>query len=247
MKATALEFRLRMAIMTAVITLGFWAPWIEAWGIGRRISLLEWLALQISRLGLATFNLATPAIIVFASLVAAIGAVFRVWGTAWIGHETMRHAQMQAGAVQAGGPYRHVRNPLYLGSWCMFAAMAFLMPASGAVFAMVLLTVLLYRLILGEEEFLAARLGEPYQEYRRAVPRLIPRLHAGLPPTAAKPRWIVAALSELNPIGVFLILACLSWSYDYWLMVKAIVVSLGVSLVVRAFLPRGQQDPTLPA
>ena len=45
MGASAIEFRLRMPINAVIIILGFWAPWIEAWHIGRRISLLEWLAL----------------------------------------------------------------------------------------------------------------------------------------------------------------------------------------------------------
>lgn len=43
----------------------------------------------------------------------------------------------------------------------MFFAMAFIMPATGALFAMALLTVFLLRLILGEEAFLAAQLGSP--------------------------------------------------------------------------------------
>jgi len=137
----------------------------------------------------------------------------------------------------ANGPYRFVRNPLYLGSWCMFAAMAFLMPVGGAVFAMPVLTVFLFRLILGEEAFLSQQLGEPYQAYLRAVPRLIPHLRTALPSTGAKPHWLLAALAETNPIGVFVILTFLSWSYDNLLMVKAILVSFGISLVVRALLP----------
>ena len=58
----------------------------------------------------------------------------------------------------------------------MVAAMAFLMPPTGALFAMVLLTVFLFRLILGEEAFLTAKLGQPYENYLSAVPRLFPRL-----------------------------------------------------------------------
>ena len=60
MGASAIEFRLRMVINAAIIILGFWAPWIDAWHIGRRMSLLEWLALELSRLGLTSFANATP-------------------------------------------------------------------------------------------------------------------------------------------------------------------------------------------
>jgi len=236
--ATKIEFRLRVAIMAVVISLGFWAPWIEWARIGSRIPLLEWLALQLGRLGLVSFTVASPLVVAVAALIAALGVVLRVWGTAYLGAFTVNNSEMKAGAVLADGPYRFVRNPLYLGSWCMFAAMAFLMPAGGALFAMVLLTALLFRLILGEEAFLAGQLGEPYRDYLGAVPRLIPRLRTPLKPTGRQPRWLVAVLSELNAIGVFVTLAFLSWGYDNWLMVRAIIVSFGAGIVAHALLPR---------
>ena len=51
--------------------------------------------------------------------------------------------EMQAGAVMADGPYRFMRNPLYGGGWCMMIAVSLLMPPSGALFTMVLITVFL--------------------------------------------------------------------------------------------------------
>jgi len=234
-----------MVINMVIICLGFWAPWIEAWGIGKRISLLEWSALEISRLGLLHFTVAAPAVIVVAALIAAIAAILRVWGAAWLGPTTVQHGQMQAGIVMADGPYRYVRNPLYLGVWCMVAALAFIMPLSGALFTMVMLTVFLLRLILGEEAFLTAKIGEPYLNYLHAVPRLIPRLRSNLPPTGRKPRWLLAVLSEITPIGVFVTLAFFSWSYNNGLILRAILVSFGISLVVRAFVPKiKQESPT---
>jgi hypothetical protein len=41
MKASAIEFRLRMLIMVAIVVLGFYAPWIEWWGLGTRRPLIE--------------------------------------------------------------------------------------------------------------------------------------------------------------------------------------------------------------
>jgi protein-S-isoprenylcysteine O-methyltransferase Ste14 len=240
MRASAIEFRLRMLIMTVIIVLGFWAPWIEALDLGRRISLLEWLALELSRAEILRFTFATPAVIVLGALLAAAGMVLRVWGTAYLGYGTVHHAELQAGGVMADGPYRHVRNPLYLGGWCMMAAMCFVMPPTGALFALPLVTVFLLRLILAEEAFLMVKLGEPYQAYLRAVPRLIPRLRGALPAAGDKPHWLVAILSELNPIGVFFTLSVLSWWYDNELMLKGILVSFGLSLVVRAVLPRAR-------
>jgi protein-S-isoprenylcysteine O-methyltransferase Ste14 len=242
MRASAIEYRLRMLIMVAIIAVGFWSPWIEGLDLGRRISLLEWLALMTSRAGLLRFTYATPVVIVVSALLAALGVVLRVWGTAYMGYGTVQHSKMQAGGVVADGPYRYVRNPLYLGSWCMIGAMAFTMPPTGALFAMLLTTLFLLRLILGEEAFLTEKLGEPYRAYLSAVPRLFPRLRGAPHAAGNQPHWLTAFATELNPIGVFVTLAVLSWWYDNELMLKGILVSFGVSLVVRALMPRGQTN-----
>ena len=243
MRASAIEFRLRMAINAAIILLGFWAPWIEAWGLGRRITLLEWLALELGRSGLLRFTVAVPVVIVVSALIAAAGAVLRVWGAAYLGTGTVNSLEMKAGAVMADGPYRYVRNPLYLGLWFMVAALAFIMPATGALFAIVFITVFLMRLILGEEAFLVARIGEPYKLYTRAVPRIVPRLRPSLPRDGSPTHWVRAVLAELTPIGVFLALGCLSWSYDSRLVGRAVLIFFGASLVVRALMPQTPGEP----
>ncbi len=232
-----------MWIQIAIVFLGFWAPWIDGFDFGRRISTLEWLALEISRTGLIRFTYSTPIVIVAGTLVAAAGAVFRVWGAAYLGYGVVHHADMQAGSVMAAGPYRYVRNPLYIGGWFMMAAISLLMPPSGALLTMVLVTVFYFRLILGEEAFLTAQLGEPYREYLRAAPRLLPSLRAKLPAAAAQPQWLTAILTEVNAIGIFFTLAILSWTYDNLLMIKAIVVTFGLSLIIRAFMRREGAHP----
>jgi protein-S-isoprenylcysteine O-methyltransferase Ste14 len=240
MKASAIEFRLRMWIQIAIFFIGFWAPWLGPVDFSRRISTLAWLAMEISRLGIASFSVATPVVIVAGALAALMGAVLRVWGAAYLGYSTVHHEEMQGGAVMAAGPFRYVRNPLYLGGWFMMLAICLLMTPSGALFAMVLVTIFYLRLILGEEAFLSAKLGEPYKEYLGAVPRLAPRLRSSLPASQAKANWLIAVLTEINPIGIFVTLAFLSWSYDNLLMLKAVLICFGISLIVRACMPRGE-------
>jgi hypothetical protein len=46
-----------------------------------------------------------------------------------------------------------------------------------------------------------------------------------------------ACLAELTPIGVFVSLAFLSWSYDSRLVGRTILIFFGASLIVRAFVP----------
>ena len=189
------------------------------------------------------FTVAVPAMIGLSAAIAALGAALRIWGTAWLGTGTVNSLDMKAGGVVADGPYRYVRNPLYIGLWCMVAAMAFIMPASGALFAMIFISLFLMRLILGEEAFLAAQVGEPYILYLRAVPRLVPRVRATLPARGSRPHWLRAMLAELTPIGVFISLACLSWSYDPRLVGRTILIFFGASLVVRALMPAGADQP----
>lgn len=236
MRAGIIEFRLRMLIMIAIVFVGFWSPWFGLWDFGRRISTLEWIPLELSRLGLTSFAVAAPIAIVFGAVIALAGAVLRVWGTAYLGYSTVHHGDMQAGAVMADGPYRFVRNPLYLGGWCMMLAISLLMPPSGALFSIVLLTVFFLRLILGEEAFLTTQLGQPYQEYLRAVSRLIPRLRSSLPPAGNKPHWLTAVLTEIMPIGMFVTMAVLAWFYDQQLMLEGLFWSFLASLFARGMM-----------
>jgi protein-S-isoprenylcysteine O-methyltransferase Ste14 len=236
MKASALLFRFRMIVLATIILLGFYAPWIDLWGMGRHITLLEWLALELSRAGLLSFKMATPVLIVCASLMAAVGAWLRIWGSAWLGHGIVINARMQAAALNADGPYRYVRNPLYLGLILWVAAMCVIMPVTGALFVLIGVPLVVLGLILGEESFLAAQLGDPYQAYLRAVPRVFPRLRTTVDRSGNKPHWLQAVLSEITPIGVFITIAFLSWGYDIRLMERAILISFGVSLVARAMI-----------
>lgn len=239
MRATSIEFRLRMPILTLLVVLGFWAPWIQALDLGKRVSLLEWLALEMSRAGILRFTYATPVVIVAGALLAAMGMVLRVWGTACLGPGTVQSRRMHSGLI-AAGPYRYVRNPLYLGSWFMLAAIAFLMPPTGALVVVPLITIFLLRLILAEEAFLAQELGEPFRQYLRSVPRIFPRLRSNLPRAQVRPQWLLGIVAEVNPISVFVVLAVLSWSYDHELMLKGILVGFGLSLVARALIPRDE-------
>jgi len=253
MKATAWEFRYRLWLSFAIIVLGFAAPWIEwlQWG-NRETHTWGWLASQLGRLGIA--SVASFELIAFMAIgAAAMAAALRVWGTAYLGTFTVFHAEMKAGAeqqageVMAAGPYRYLRNPLYMGSYLTIVALAILMPPSGAAFTLILLAIFLVRLILGEEAFLASRLGEPYAAYCRAVPRLLPSLRTRVAGSGQTPQWGIACLGEIFPIGVALSFAALSWQFNPQLLTQAVLVSFGLSLVIRAMiLPKPRAATTAP-
>jgi len=249
MKASNFEFRFRVWIMAALVTLGFFAPWIEFapdWlHVGTRTSAWLWLGFELGGLGLT----ATSGIVLATALMIAVAAMavwIRVWGTAYLGNYTVQNAEMRAGEVLADGPFRHVRNPLYIGTFLTIGSICVLMPISGALVTVVLLSVFLFRLILGEEAFLTSRLGEPYTAYCKAVPRLIPSLRARVAAGGRKPQWGSAVLGEILPVGVLVSFAALSWQYDSRLLMRAVLISFGISLVTRALIskPALKPDPS---
>jgi len=119
-----------------------------------------------------------------------------------------------------------------------------LMPPTGALVTMILLSIFLFRLILGEEAFLAKQLGASYLAYRESVPRLLPSLRPHVSASGQRPNWLRALLGELLPLGVLVSFAALSWQYDSELLIRAVLISFGLSLVVRALTIPSQSTPT---
>jgi protein-S-isoprenylcysteine O-methyltransferase Ste14 len=242
MKATRIEFRNRFWIIMAIYVLGFVAPWdfvlhLDGAGPNGAGNAHVWglLAVLLSQGGAMSIAAAFNLLLAVAIACALAGAWLRTWGSAYLGADVMRDTSMRSDGVVADGPYRYVRNPLYLGSWLNLLALALLMPASGAVFAIAMLIAFHLRLILGEEAFLREKLGEPYAAYCAKVPRVLPALRPQVAASGARPRWGQAALAEIFMWGSAVSFAVLGWRYNATLLLQCVLVSLGVALVVKAF------------
>jgi protein-S-isoprenylcysteine O-methyltransferase Ste14 len=77
----------------------------------------------------------------------------------------------------AFGPYRAIRNPMYIGGWLLIAGFA-LIGQSSSILAVSFAFLVLAHLfvVFYEEPTLTSKFGPAYDEYRRAVPRWIPKL-----------------------------------------------------------------------
>jgi protein-S-isoprenylcysteine O-methyltransferase Ste14 len=76
----------------------------------------------------------------------------------------------------AAGPYRYVRNPMYVGGLFFLAGLALLEGSvSILIFAAVLFIAAHLLVVLYEEPVLRSRFGESYASYLRSVPRWLPR------------------------------------------------------------------------
>ncbi len=61
---------------------------------------------------------------------------------------------------------------------------------------------------------------------------------ARVPASPQQPNWPNAFLGEIYMWGVVLSFAVFGWRYNAILITKGVLISLGVSLIVRAFLPK---------
>jgi protein-S-isoprenylcysteine O-methyltransferase Ste14 len=80
-------------------------------------------------------------------------------------------------AFVAIGPYKYVRNPMYIGGLILLIGFGLYERSISILFLALLLFLLVHLFVLFyEEPTLTRKFGSSYQEYRRAVRRWIPRL-----------------------------------------------------------------------
>ncbi|AFL90575.1 isoprenylcysteine carboxyl methyltransferase (ICMT) family protein [Terriglobus roseus DSM 18391] len=256
MQATAFEYKHRYLVHGLIYTLCFAAPWpdyhngaagmthIQVWNFVRNGSVWFRLSDALTRPLYQHFASAWNTILVGMILFALAGAALRVWGAAYLGATTVQRGGMVGDRIVADGPYRFVRNPLYLGTILHTIALAMLMRPDAAVLCVLLITLVQLRLIGREEPYLRERLGESYSAYLMEVPRLVPSLRPCTAPGQSHPHWQQGILSEIYIIGVAVTLAAVGWSNGFaWeasvlRVMQGIVISLGLSVMARAFIPK---------
>jgi protein-S-isoprenylcysteine O-methyltransferase Ste14 len=190
MRATDFEFRNRWWLFGVIFGAGFLLLAFDPVPIGSRIA--DRLAAVVPLPALLALH------IVFgvAALIMLAAALLRVWGSAYLGREVVHDHAVHSEALKADGPYRHVRNPLYLGNVLMSWAMSLFAPMVGWPLIVIGIPLFCYRLIGREEAALEVEQGESYRAFQRAVPRLWPSLRARIPASGVKPDWISGLAAE---------------------------------------------------
>ena len=189
--ASNFEFKFRFWIFGFLFWIAFSTYAVDQQNAG------AYIAEQIARWSGATAGPAAyHAVFALGALFCVAAAALRTWGTAYLNPEVMVDARMHTTRLVADGPYRYVRNPLYLGN--VLLAIGFGLMASRIGFAVLVLGIIFfsYRLILREEAGIAASQGESYRAYCAAVPRLLPSLVPKLPSGGGAPKWADGFLGE---------------------------------------------------
>ena len=232
--ATPWDFKARALVFGIIYGLGFMA------GINLQLSyygnIQPTYALIGERFGLTGIH-AAAFLPVFFTL---SGYVLRVWGTAYLSSGVVWNANVSSGGLLLSGPYRYVRNPLYLGNLLVAVGIGLLGPPFSMLIIVVGVTAFVMRLISVEERYLTAVYGQAYHEYTRLVPRLIPRLTPA--PIAIGPRppaWSDGFWGETLHLAFVLATlynALFSWRQPSTAMWVFLVVALLFWGMIRRFI-----------
>ena len=156
--ARTLSLVIRNLLFTVVIPGlgGFWVPWWILTRNGRTPDPVMWEAVVVIAAGIALY-------------------VWCVWNFAAVGDGTPGpwDAPRQVVAV---GPYRWVCNPIYIAALLVVLGQAWLFMSLPVLVYAGAMALCFHLFVIGyEEPTLRRRFGSAYLEYRRAVPRWIPR------------------------------------------------------------------------
>jgi protein-S-isoprenylcysteine O-methyltransferase Ste14 len=181
--------------------------------------LLFLLADLVSRRRMFTVT-AVPAVLViisrptylglgFGLLLVILGQAIRLWAAGYI------HKKME---VTTGGPYAHVRNPLYVGSVFISTGFAAMADVWWAWLIIAIQYVLIYHFtVLSEERHLEELLGDVYQQYRSAVPRWLPAWRPYQKRSGRfNPRQVMTN-NEFNSMGLVVITCLLFLAKMIWM------------------------------
>jgi protein-S-isoprenylcysteine O-methyltransferase Ste14 len=194
-QATEFEFRRRFWFIFGIFWLGFLLYFFDPVNV----------SVALSRLVLgghpnensSQFAHAVTDFFALGTLGVALGALIRSWAESYLHSSIVHDAELHGEQLVADGPYRHVRNPLYLGNLFLATGVGLLASRSGFLVISIGMWLFVYRLILREETTLIQSQGEGYRRYLGAVPRLLPAVAPRVPASGAKPNWLDGFTGEL--------------------------------------------------
>ena len=158
MMARTLSLIARNLVFTIVVPGlgGVWVPWWIMTRDGGTATPAAWEAVPVIVAGAALYG-------------------WCVWNFAAVGNGTPGLWDAPRRVV-ATGPYRWVRNPIYIGALLVVLGEAWLFMSLPVLAYAGAMAVFFHLFVTGyEERKLSRRFGDSYLEYRRRVPRWIPR------------------------------------------------------------------------
>ena len=229
MQASNFEFKYRFFIIGAC----YWVPFVlyQLDKVNAGMALGQWIG------GHVPIPSETAVRLVFAvgALLCVSAATLRTWASAYLQSSVVHDMKLHTELLVADGPYRFVRNPLYLGNLLLALGMGVMACRVGFVVMVLGNLFVLYRLIGREEALLLASQGESFRRYLQAVPRLLPSLLPKVPASGARPRWPQAFLGEsfFWTFAAASVVFAATTTLKYWYIMMAMAMPLyAVSVVL---------------
>jgi protein-S-isoprenylcysteine O-methyltransferase Ste14 len=204
-RASAFEFRFRFFFLVAVFASAFLCYRIEPRSAAQTVG--AWLKPYLGGHG-------PSGVLWIGTSLTLVAAWIRTWASAYLGADVVGDAVVRSENLVANGPYRFVRNPLYLALILLAAGIGVTAPPIGWGIAVAGTSLFLYRLLLREEAELSGKHNESYQQYLNRVPRLLPALLPRVPRGAQRPRWGQAFFGEIMMWCLAASMATLSITLD---------------------------------
>src|ERR1700733_3059055 len=194
-QASEFEFRTRFWFICGIFWFGFLLYFFDPVNV----------SVALSRLVLgghpnessSQFGHAVTTFFALGTLSVVLGALIRSWAESYLHSSIVHDAELHGEQLVADGPYRHVRNPLYLGNLFLAIGVGLLASRSGFLVISIGMWLFVYRLILREETTLLQSQAEDYRRYLGAVPRLLPAVAPRVPASGAKANWLDGFTGEL--------------------------------------------------
>ena len=184
-RATEFEFRHRFWIISGIFYLGFscymWDRMNVSVALARMI---------LSGLSSPLAGRLIRAILGAGVLIVTLAALVRSWAEAYLHSSVVHDSRLHSDRLVADGPYRRVRNPLYLGNILLAVGLGLMASRTGFLVIEAATLPFVYRLILREEAGLLETQGEGYRRYCETVPRLWPSWRARVPAGDGRPNWV---------------------------------------------------------
>ncbi|MFZ0520193.1 MAG: isoprenylcysteine carboxylmethyltransferase family protein [Candidatus Acidiferrales bacterium] len=227
MKATEFEFRYRFWLIGAIFWFGFLLYKIDP------LNMTQYLVNETVGEHSSHADLVARSLLLFGAFLVLLTALLRTWASSYLRTDVVQDPKLRAETVLADGPYRHVRNPLYLGNVFLAAGMGLLASRLGFAFIVLGMFIFCLRLIVLEEANLTREQGESYLAFCRRVPRLWPALRARVPASGLQPKWKQAFLGEMFVWGFFAAMVVFAITINQ----KAFFLIVGLALLL--YIVRG--------
>jgi protein-S-isoprenylcysteine O-methyltransferase Ste14 len=163
-------YRLRGLVLGLIFVAAFFGG-SALWSIGGRTywPVTAWAGLPMGEQG-------PELLLAIATLLVIAGWAVRVWGSSYLSARVVWNPDARTDALLVDGPFRYVRNPLYLGNALFATGIGMLATPYGFAIIVIGHSVFLPMLMHYEARGLRARYGSVYDTFAREVPAFVPRL-----------------------------------------------------------------------